>query len=69
MSYYLKSRKNNESKNRRAVKIKNGRIMLSTNCAVCGSKKSRSSKNQEADSLLLGSNSPFGRIPLLGSIL
>ena len=37
-SYCLKCRKNTESKSRRVVKTKNGRIMVSSNCAACGSK-------------------------------
>ena len=53
MLYYcLKFRRNFESKNPKAVKIKNVRIMLSSNCAVCGNKKSRFIKNQEANGLL-----------------
>ena len=37
--YRFNFRKNTESKNFKAVKIKNGRIMLSLNCSVCDSKK------------------------------
>ena len=36
--YCLKCRKNKESENSKIVKIKNGRIMALSNCAVCGSK-------------------------------
>ena len=35
LSYCLKYRKNTESKNAKAVKTKNGRIMLLSKCAVC----------------------------------
>ena len=53
MLYYcLKFRRNFESIIPKAVKKKNGRIMLSSNCAVCGYKKSRFIKNQEANGLL-----------------
>ena len=69
LSYCLKCRKNTESENPKAVKTNNRRIMLSSNCAVCGSKKSRFIKKQEVNGLLLGPNSPFSRIPLLSSIL
>ena len=69
LSYCLKCRQNTENKNPKAVKTKNERIMLSSNCAVCGSKKSRFIKMQEANGLLLGPNSPFSIIPLLGSSL
>ena len=39
--------KKTENKNPRVGKIKNGRIMLSSNCAVCVGKKSRFIKEQE----------------------
>ena len=40
LSYYcLKRRKNTESKNQEFARIKNGRIMLLSNCVVCASKK------------------------------
>ena len=38
--YCLKCRRNTKGKNWKVVKTKNGRIMLLSNCAVCGSKKS-----------------------------
>ena len=37
LSCCLKCRKNTESENPKVVKTKNGRIMLSSNCTVCGS--------------------------------
>ena len=43
LSYCLKCRKNNENKNSKVVKTKSARIMLSSNCVVCGKKK----KNQD----------------------
>ena len=48
-------------------KIKNGRLMLSSKCAVCGSKKSRFIKEHEAKGLLssLGIRTPLNKIPLL----
>ena len=53
------------------IKTKNGRLMLSSKCAVCGSKKSRFMKEQEADGLLrnLGIKTPLNKIPLLGDLL
>ena len=41
LSYSLKCRKNTESKKTKVQKIKNGRIMLSSVCAVYCSKKLR----------------------------
>ena len=53
LSYYcLKGRKNTESKNPKAAKIKNGRIMLLSKCAVCDSKRLKFIKEQEATGLL-----------------
>ena len=47
-------------------KTKNGRLMLSSKCAVCGSKKSRFMKEQEAKGLLsnLGIKTPLSEIPI-----
>ena len=71
MSYCLKCRKSTESKNLKTVKIKNVRIMLSSNCVVCGSKKSRFFKAQEASGLLssLGIRTQLSQIPLVGHLL
>ena len=48
LSYYLKRRKNTESKNPRVVMTKNGRIMLLSICSICNSKKSKFLEEQEA---------------------
>ena len=61
LCYCLKSRKDIESKSPKVVK-KNRRMMLSSNCAVCGNKKSRYIREQEAKGLLI----MIGKIPLLG---
>ena len=49
----------------------NGRTMILSKCAMCGSKKSRLIKNQEAKGLLskLGIKTPLIKIPILGNIL
>ena len=49
----------------------NGRTMMLSKCAICGSKKSRLIKNQEAKGLLskLGIKTPLIKIPILGNIL
>ena len=39
LSYFLKCRKNIESKTLKVVRTKSGRILLSSKCAVCNSKK------------------------------
>ena len=60
LSYCLKSRKNTESKNPKAVKTENGRIMLLSKCAVCNNKKWKFIKEQGARGLLssLGIRTP-----------
>ena len=45
--------------------------MILSKCAICGSKKSRFIKNQEAKGLLsnLGVKTPLSKVPILGDIL
>ena len=45
--------------------------MILSNCAICGSKKSRCIKTQEAKGLLsnLGIRAPLSKVPILGDIL
>ena len=52
LSYYLRCRKNTESKKIKVVKTKNGRILFSSKCAVCDSKKSKFIKDQKASAIL-----------------
>ena len=47
-SYCLKCRKNTENINPRVSKTSNGRTMVLSKCAICGSKKLRFIKSQEA---------------------
>ena len=53
------------------IKTKNGKLALSSKCVVCGSKKSRFMKEQEAEGLSsnLGIKTPSSKIPLLGDLL
>ena len=70
-SYCLKCRKDTENINPRVSNTSNGRTMILSKCAICGSKKSRFIKNQEAKGLLsnLGLRTPSGKVPILGDIL
>ena len=45
--------------------------MILSKCAICGSKKSRFIKKQEASGILsnLGLKTPLNKVPLLGDIL
>ena len=70
-SYCLKRRKDTENINSRVSNTINGRTMILSKCAICGSKKSRFIKNQEAKGLLsnLGLRTPLSKVPVLGNIL
>ena len=70
-SYCLKCRKDTENINPRVSNTSNGRTMVLSKCAICGSKKSRFIKNQEVKGLLssLGLRTPLTKVPLLGDIL
>ena len=67
----MNCRKITESKNSKVVQTKNGRIMFSSKCAVCDSKKSKFINQQEASRLLssLGIKAPLSKIPLVGPLL
>ena len=69
-SYCLRCRKDTENINPRFSNTSNGRTMISK-CAICGSKKSRFIKNQEAKGLLskFGVRTPLSKVPILGYIL
>ena len=71
LSYYLKCWKNTESINPRISKTNNGKTVILSKCATCGSRKSTFIKKQEASAILsnLGLKTPWSNIPLLGDIL
>ena len=63
--------KNTESIDPNVSAISNGKTMILSKCAICGSKKSKFIKKQQAQGLLsnLGIRTPLSKIPLLGDIL
>ena len=69
-SYCLKCKKSTEIIDPQVLSTTNGRVMILSKCAVCGSKKSRFIKHQEAKGLLskLGIKTPLSKIPILGDI-
>ena len=71
LSYCLKCKKNTESINPRVSKTTNGKTMMLSKCAICGNKKLKFIKEQEAKGLLsnLSIRTPSSKIPLLGGIL
>ena len=65
-----KLQKNTETMNPKLIGNKNGRTMLLSKCAVCGAKKYKFIKKQEAKRLLsnLGIRIPLNKIPILGDV-
>ena len=70
-SYCLKCRKNTENIDPTVSSTSYGKAMILSKCAICGSRKSRFIKNQEAKGLLskLGIKTPLSKVPILGDIL
>ena len=68
LSYCLKCKKNTESINPKVSKTTYGKAMILSTCAICGSKKSKFIKEQEAKGLLsnLGLRTPLNKISVLG---
>ena len=66
-TYCLACRKYTESINPKIVINKHNRSMIQSNCAICGSKKSRFIKEHQAIGLLsnLGIRTPLSQVPLL----
>ena len=71
LSYCLKCKKNTESINPKVLKTTNGKTIILSKCAICGSIKSKFIKEQQAKGLLsnLGLRAPLNKIPLLEDIL
>ena len=71
LSYCLKCKENTESVNPRVLKTSMGKTMILSKCAICGSKKLKIIKEQQAKGLLSNSGirTPLSKIPLLGDIL
>ena len=66
-TYCLSCRKYTKNTDLTIVKIKNERSMIKSHCAICGSKKSRFIKEQQAKGLLsnLGIKTHLSKVPLL----
>ena len=70
-SHCLQCRKDTENINSKVSKTSKNKTMVLSKCSICGSKKSRFIKNQEAKRLLsnLGIRTTLSKIPVLGDIL
>ena len=66
-TYSAKYRRDTEDIDPKMVRTKNNRSVMQSKCSVCGIKKSRFVKEQEAKGLLsnLGIRTPLNKIPLL----
>ena len=66
-TYCLACRKYTKNINPKIVTNKHNRSMIQSNCAICGSKKSRFIKEHQAMGLLsnLGIRTPLTQVPLL----
>ena len=52
-TYCLKSKTNTSNIDPKMVKTNNNRLLMQSKCSVCGSKKSRFVKEQDAKGLLI----------------
>ena len=71
-TYCVTCKKNTANKHSIVSRTKQNRLMLVSNCAICGKKKSRFIKNQEASQSLskLGIRTQISNnIPLVSDIL
>ena len=66
-TYCLVCRDYTKSINPEIVRNRQNRLMIQSNCATCGSKKSRFIKEQQAMGILsnLGIKTPLSKVPLL----
>ena len=66
-TYCLVCKKYTKNINPKIVRNRQNRSMIQSNCAICGSKKSRFIKEQQAMGILsnLGIKTPLSKVPLL----
>ena len=66
-TYCLIRKKYTENTNPKIITNRQNRLMIQSNCAICGSKKSRFIKEQKALGILsnLGIKTPLSQVPLL----
>ena len=71
LSYCLKSSKTTENISPKISGTSNGKTMILSNWAICGRKKSRFIKKQEANGFLssLEIKTPLSKTPSLGNVL
>ena len=67
----FKVQKNTKNIDPKISSTSNGKAMILSKCAICGSRKSRFVKNQEAKGLFskLGIRTPLSKVLILGDTL
>ena len=70
-SHCLKCKKYTKNIITQVSKTSDGKLMILSKCAICGSRKSKFNNKQEASGLLskLGIKTLLSKIPVLGDIL
>ena len=70
-SYCLNCKKYAKNVNRQVSSTSNGKLMILSKCAICGSRKSKFINKQEAKGLLskLAIKITLSNVPVLGDIL
>ena len=70
-TYCLKCKTNTDNIDLKMFKTKSNRLIMQSKCSVCGNKKSRFVKKQDARGLLsnLGIKTALSKIPLLNVLL
>ena len=70
LSYCSKCKRNTENINTKVSETNNGKTMMLSKCAICGSKKSKFIKKQEASGMFssVGIRTPLNKIAVLGDI-
>ena len=70
-SYYLKCKKHTKNIDPQVSNTSNGKLIILSKCAICGSRKSKFIKKQDAKGILssLGIKTPLSKIPFLGDVL
>ena len=65
-TYCLMCKKNTDNENSKMTKAENGRLQLKSQCSICGNKRIKFVKKQEAKGLLsnLGIRTPLANVPI-----
>ena len=70
-SYCVSRRTNTDNVNSKMLRTKNGRLQLKSQCSICGNKKIRLAKEQDAKGISssLGTRTPLSKIPVLNVLI